>query len=152
MAQSASNYYTYPTAHGPLTIRATRKGVCEVVLEEARLEGARRASEITNAAATQIQEYLAGRRADFDIPLDLAGSAFQKAVWTEVCAIPYGQTCTAADIAAAIGKPGAHRSVGTAIRKNPAIILVPTHRVELPNATGKLAKVASALRALEVNG
>ena len=149
MTQGSSNYYTYPTPHGPVTIRATRRGICQVVLSDDRLEGSLRASEFTNIAATQIQEYLAGKRLAFDVPLDLQGSPFQRLVWGEVCEIPYGQTRTAADVAQAIDKPGAHRSVGTAIRRNPIAIIVPTHRIELPNSTGKIAKVHSALRAFE---
>ena len=149
MAQRESNYFTYPTPHGPMTIRATPHGICEIAFSNAQLQGVHRASEQTNAAATQLQEYLAGRRRSFDLPIDMQGSAFQKLVWTTVCDIPYGETRTAADIAQAIGKPGAHRSVGTAIRRNPLPIVVPTHRVELPGMKGANAKVFSALRALE---
>lgn len=149
MAQNESSYFTYSTQHGPITIKATERGVCELAFSDAALGGVKRASEVTNAAATQIQEYLAGKRREFDVPLDLHGSPFQKLVWGEVCSIPYGETKTAADVALAIGKAGAHRSVGTAIRRNPLPILVPTHRVDLPNASGKNAKVFSALRTLE---
>lgn len=151
MAHDESNYFTYRTQHGPMTIRASKHGICEIALSNVRLEGANRASEITNSAATQIQEYLAGKRTSFDLPLDMRGSAFQKAVWTIVCDIPYGETRSAADIADALGKPGAHRSVGTAIRRNPLPLLVPTHRVVLPGMKGDNAKVFSALRALEAS-
>lgn len=149
MAQCDSCFFTYPTPHGPITIRATRRGICEVAFSDAALEGVKRATEATNTAATQIQEYLAGKRQSFDVSLDMHGSAFQKLVWSEVCSIPYGETKTAAEVAEAIGKAGAHRSVGTAIRRNPLPILVPTHRVDLPNASGKNAKVFRALRTLE---
>ena len=149
MAQSEFKYFTYPTLHGPLTIRASRYGVCEISLSKAQLNGSECASELTNAAATQLQEYLAGKRRDFDFPLDVRGSSFQKQVWAEVCEIPYGETRSAADIADAIGKPGAHRSVGTAVRRNPVPIAIPTHRVELPGMKGANAKVFSALRAFE---
>ena len=149
MARRALNYFTYSTAHGPMTIGATERGICAVSFSSEQLEGARRATDITNAAATQLQEYLAGKRFEFDVPLDMIGSAFQKEVWTEVCHIPYGETRIAADIAHAIGKAGSHRSVGTAIRRNPIPVLIPTHRVELPNSTGKQAKIFSALRSLE---
>ena len=151
MAHNDSNYYAYPTPHGPITVRSTKLGVCEIVLSNVRLSGENRASEYTNRAATQLQEYFAGKRRLFDFPLDIQGSAFQKLVWTEVCAIPYGETRSAADIAEWIGKPGAHRSVGTAIRRNPLPIVIPTHRVELPGMKGANAKVFSALRAFEAN-
>lgn len=149
MPQPSSTYFTYATAHGPLTLRATRHGIAEVAFDQVRMEGANVASEATNAAATQIQEYLAGKRRAFDVPLDLEGSAFQRQVWTEACAIPYGQTRTAADIASALGKPGSHRSVGTAIRACKLAPLVPAHRVPAANATGKQAKILRALLALE---
>ena len=147
--QHALNYFTYPTPHGPITLGATKRGICAVALGEVRMEGAKRASDTTNAAATQLQEYLAGKRQAFDVPLDLQGSSFQKAVWVQTCAIPYGETRSAAELAHELGMPGAHRSVGTAVRRNPVPLLVPTHRVELPNATGKLARVFGALRSLE---
>ena len=149
MTQPQSTFFTYATVHGPLTIRATRRGVAEIVFDQVKLEGSCAASNLTNTAATQIQEYLAGKRREFDVPLDAAGSAFQKTVWTEICAIPYGQTRTAADIAMALGKPGAHRSVGTAIKQNPVAPLIPTHRALSPSATGKQAKILRAFQALE---
>lgn len=151
MACATSTYYTYPTAHGPLTIGATKHGICEIAFDDQPLSGEKRATQITNDAATQIQQYLAGKRQSFDVPIDLHGSAFQKAVWTEVCAIPYGQTATAADIAGALGKPGAHRSVGTAIKQCTLAPLVPTHRVPVANATGKRAKIMRAFAALEAH-
>lgn len=149
MAQPQSTYFTYATIHGPITIRATKRGVAEIVFDQVKLEGSCAASELTNAAATQIQEYLAGKRKAFDVPIDPKGSAFQQAVWVEVCSVPYGQTCTAADIAAAMGKPGNHRSVGTAIKQNPLAPVIPTHRVLAGSATGKQAKILRALQALE---
>ena len=112
-------------------------------------KGQRLATEATNRAATQIQEYFAGKRVLFDVPLDAGGTPFQREVWAEVCDIPYGQSCTAADVANSLGKSGSHRSIGTAIRRNPVPILIPTHRVDLPNATGRIAKIFRALRALE---
>ena len=149
MTQSKSSYFTYSTVHGPITIGANSRGITRVAFGAEPLEGSKQASELTNRAATQIQEYLAGKRTQFDLPLDPTGSAFQKEVWSAVGELPYGTSCTAADVAEALGKPGSHRSVGTAIRRNPIPILIPTHRVDLPNATGKIAKIFRALRALE---
>ena len=149
MAEKADTYYTYATQHGPLTLRATGRGIAEVVFGQETLAGRNAASALTNQAATELQEYLAGKRRSFDVPLDPQGSAFQKEVWTEVCAVGYGETRTAAQIAQALGKPGAHRSVGTAIRANRLAPLIPTHRVLAANATGKQAKLFRALVALE---
>ncbi len=149
MATAQSTYFTYATPHGPLTLRATRHGIAEVVFGQVKLEGTCAATAATNEAATQLQEYLAGKRTEFAVALDLQGSSFQKAVWTELCAIPYGQTRTAAAVATAMGKPGSHRSVGTAIRQNKLAPFVPSHRVLAPNATGKQANLFRALQALE---
>ena len=149
MTQSKSTYFTYPTAHGPITICSDGKGITAIEFENCALAGTAQATELTNRAATQIQEYLAGKRTTFDIPINPHGSAFQKEVWNAVCTLPYGTSLSAADIADLLGKPSAHRSVGTAIRRNPIPILIPTHRVDLPNATGKKAKIFRALRALE---
>ena len=149
MAQPQSTYFTYATVHGPITIRATRRGVAEIVFDQVKLEGTCVATELTNTVATQIQEYLAGKRRVFDVPIDMQGSAFQKAVWTEACLVPYGEKRTAADIAEALGKPGSHRSVGTAIKQNPLAPLIPTQRVLAASATGKQAKLLRAFQALE---
>lgn len=149
MTQPQSTYFTYATVHGPITIRATKRGVTEIAFGQAKLEGTCVATDTTNTAATQIQEYLAGKRRAFDVPIDAKGSAFQKAVWAEVCAVPYGETRTAADIAANMGKAGSHRSVGTAVKQCKVAPLVPTHRVLAPSATGKQAKILRALQTLE---
>ncbi len=149
------HYYHYPTPHGMLTIAATEKGICLLDFGRQTLPDATFApNALTNAAATQIQEYLAGKRFSFDVPLDLAGSDFQKAVWTEVTRIPYGATCSPSDIARAVGRPGAHRSVGAALSKNPVAILVPDHRVTTHAAKAHAdarAKTRAALLAHELN-
>jgi methylated-DNA-[protein]-cysteine S-methyltransferase len=80
-------------------------------------------------AATQINEYLAGKRKDFCLPLALHGTEFQKAVWQALQGIPYGETRSYKDIAAAIGRPKAVRAVGMANNRNPIVVIVPCHRV-----------------------
>lgn len=149
VAQAVCSYFTYHTPHGPITISASARGIRALAFSGEDQEGKRCATALSNEAANQLQEYFAGKRREFSVPLDLAGSAFQKKVWTQACLIPYGQACTAAELAEAIGSPGAHRSVGTALRRNPAPILVPAHRVELPGSSGRAAKICAALRALE---
>lgn len=78
---------------------------------------------------TQLQEYLAGKRREFDLPLDLAGTAFQQRVWAALCRIPYGQTQSYAAVARAVGSPVAVRAVGQACGANPVVVVVPCHRV-----------------------
>lgn len=106
-------------------------------------------------AQRQLAAYFAGELTDFTLPLAPKGTAFQCAVWQALCAIPYGQTRSYADIAAAIGKPNACRAVGMANHRNPIAILIPCHRVvgkdgSLTGYAGGLA-VKQALLALERN-
>ncbi|MDR2716736.1 MAG: methylated-DNA--[protein]-cysteine S-methyltransferase [Treponema sp.] len=79
--------------------------------------------------AAQIEEYLAGKRKKFTLPLVLHGTEFQLAVWRALQDIPYGETRSYKDIAAAIGRPKAVRAVGMANNRNPISIIVPCHRV-----------------------
>jgi methylated-DNA-[protein]-cysteine S-methyltransferase len=81
------------------------------------------------AATRQLNEYFAGTRREFDLPLRSQGTQFQQRVWRELAAIPYGQTWSYGDLAARIGKPSASRAVGLANGRNPISILVPCHRV-----------------------
>ncbi len=81
------------------------------------------------AAADELVEYFAGRRQRFTVPIRPAGTAFQRAVWEQIAAIPFGVTATYTDLAAAIGRPTATRAVGAAVGRNPLSIVVPCHRV-----------------------
>lgn len=86
-------------------------------------------SPLLRAARTQLLEYLSGARRSFDLPLDPAGTDFQRSVWEALRAIPYGQTRTYGKIAAAVGRPRAVRAVGQANHVNPLPIFIPCHRV-----------------------
>jgi methylated-DNA-[protein]-cysteine S-methyltransferase len=81
------------------------------------------------AAVRQLNEYFAGRRREFDLPLRLHGTVFQTRVWHELAAIPYGQTWSYGQLARRINQPSASRAVGLANGRNPISILVPCHRV-----------------------
>lgn len=80
-------------------------------------------------AVDQLEEYFAGRRTRFDLPLAPRGTAFQKAVWAALRRIPFGQTASYGDVARAIGKPTASRAIGGANHRNPLAIVIPCHRV-----------------------
>ncbi|MGR9426268.1 methylated-DNA--[protein]-cysteine S-methyltransferase [Rhizobium leguminosarum] len=95
----------------------------------------------------QLREYFAGARKAFDLPLDFAGTAFQKRVWFELLNIPFGETRTYSEIAHAIGKPRAFRAVGAANGKNPISIVAPCHRVI--GKDGSLTGFAGGLAAKE---
>jgi methylated-DNA-[protein]-cysteine S-methyltransferase len=78
---------------------------------------------------SQLGEYFAGTRTDFDLPLHMIGSAFQRRVWAALREIPCGETTSYGALAASIGAPGAARAVGLANGQNPVSIIVPCHRV-----------------------
>ena len=80
-------------------------------------------------AAVQLDEYFSGTRRRFDLPLRPAGTPFQLAVLEALRAIPYGETRTYAQVAAAVGKPRAARAVGAANARNPLPVVIPCHRV-----------------------
>lgn len=94
-------------------------------------------------AAEQLQDYFAGRRTVFDLPLAEEGTPFQRRVWSALCDIPYGTCRTYGEIARAIGAPGAARAVGMACNRNPWMIVVPCHRVV--GAGGRLTGYAYGL-------
>ena len=96
-------------------------------------------------AERQINGYFAGNRSRFSVPLDFAGTPFQKKVWTALLAIPYGETRSNAQIATQIGQPAAARAVGAANGRNPISIVVPCHRVL--GANGALTGFAGGLEA-----
>jgi methylated-DNA-[protein]-cysteine S-methyltransferase len=81
------------------------------------------------AAAQQLNEYFAGERTTFDVPVRLEGSDFEKTVWAALGEIPYGHTATYGEIAAKLGHPTAARAVGAANGRNPIAVIVPCHRV-----------------------
>ena len=97
------------------------------------------------AAARQLEDYFAGRRTAFELPLRPRGTAFQRAVWDALRAIPPGETRSYGEIARAVGRPAAVRAVGAANGRNPLAIVVPCHRVI--GAGGTLTGYAGGLEA-----
>ncbi|MGH6859725.1 MAG: methylated-DNA--[protein]-cysteine S-methyltransferase [Phyllobacterium sp.] len=84
---------------------------------------------VLDQVETELEAYFAGRLTRFETPLSLPGMPFQRAVWSVLCTIPHGRTCTYGDLAQRIGRPGASRAVGAANGRNRVAILVPCHRV-----------------------
>ena len=130
-----------------MTLAADGSGIVGLSFGEADLGGERAPSSLTNKAATQLQEYLAGRRKRFDLPLEPEGTAFQLSVWQAVSSIPYGQTRSYSWVADRIGKPRAARAVGMANNRNPLPVFIPCHRVI--GASGKPAGYAGGLKLKE---
>lgn len=94
-------------------------------------------------AVKQLAEYFAGQRQAFDLPLRPKGTAFQQQVWQQLLQIPYGETRSYGQIAAAVGRPKAARAVGSANHHNPIAIIIPCHRVI--GADGKLVGYAGGV-------
>jgi AraC family transcriptional regulator of adaptative response/methylated-DNA-[protein]-cysteine methyltransferase len=121
---------------GPLLIAATDKGICQMNFDDSperlrrRFPNARVIEDDgTIAAWADLALAQVESPGAHDLPIDVRGTAFQEKVWQELRKIPVGQTRSYADIAAAIGQPGAVRAVGTANGDNPVAVLVPCHRV-----------------------
>lgn len=124
-----ATYYTYQTPKGRITLASNGRAITRLYFGVATFPGVYRATALTNAAAGQILEYLAGKRTSFDVPLEPAGTPFQLRVWRALQDIPYGETRSYGEIAAASGNPKAGRAVGAANNKNPLPLLIPCHRV-----------------------
>ncbi|MFW2830049.1 methylated-DNA--[protein]-cysteine S-methyltransferase [Sphingomonas sp. ID0503] len=125
-----------PSPVGELTLVAGDAGLVAILWESD--DGSRvRLGETMEAAdhpvlgetRRQLDEYFAGGRRTFDLPLDFRGTDFQKAVWTALLRIPFGKTRSYAEIAQAIERPAAVRAVGAANGRNPISIVAPCHRV-----------------------
>lgn len=150
-----------PSPIGPLVVAATDSGVC--LLEFGEPSRLRRQIDALakrfglpavpgrnahlRALESQLAEYFGGRRREFDLPLQYPGTGFEERVWGALLRIPYGETRSYADVAAAIGAPGASRAVGSANGRNRIAIVIPCHRVI--NAGGGLGGYGGGLRRKE---
>jgi len=84
---------------------------------------------VLREAAKQLREYFAGKRAEFTIPLRLAGTPFQEKVWRQIALIPHGETISYGELAKRAGSPRAIRAAGTSTGRNPVAVIIPCHRV-----------------------
>ena len=140
------------------TVIATRLGKLTVVRDQSALTGLYfprhwprpdRASfgpstdEGFEDVARQLDEYLAGDRTAFELPVTVKGSEFDRSVWELVSRVPYGQTTTYGDLARSLGTGTEPRDVGAAVGRNPLCIVIPCHRVIA--STGKLTGYAGGL-------
>ena len=136
------NYFTeFLSPIGPLQLRGTATALRSLFLAGTRCRPPLPADALQDGAPLrqareQVEEFLAGRRFYFSLPIEMQGSRFQLLVWRELLAIPYGQTTSYGEISRRIGSPGASRAVGSANGRNPLSIVVPCHRVVA--ATGAL--------------
>jgi methylated-DNA-[protein]-cysteine S-methyltransferase len=119
---------------GPLTLLATDGTLAGLYMDRQRYRPPQEAfgdrdDEPFAAAVEQLEDYFAGRRTEFDLPLALTGTPFQRRVWDLLRTIPYGRTVSYGELAERLGRPTAARAVGLANGHNPVGIIVPCHRV-----------------------
>ena len=125
----------YDSPLGPLLLARTEKGLAGAWFEAQKHHPApiaaplREDDPLLQRAARQLAAYFEGDASSFDLPLDLLGTPFQRAVWKELLAIERGNTCSYGDIARKLGSPTAGRAVGAAVGRNPVSVIVPCHRV-----------------------
>lgn len=122
---------------GELTLVASDAGLCSVTWPNERrgrvapvpgpVSG--QGHPVLEIAQRQLSEYFAGVRTEFDVPLDLVGTDFQRAAWLSLATIPYGETASYGEQARRLGRPKAARAVGAANGRNPISIILPCHRV-----------------------
>jgi methylated-DNA-[protein]-cysteine S-methyltransferase len=133
-------YTTIGSPVGPLLLAGTRSSLCALQFAHGRKpvfpnEGWKKDDDELAKVVAQLDEYFAGARRTFDVQLEPSGTEFQRAVWNELCRIPYGSTISYAELARRIGNPRAVRAVGLANGANPIAIVVPCHRVIGANGT-----------------
>lgn len=139
------NVYYYSTNIGMIGIADNGEAITNLYFsgEEVPQCAGMKETALGRKAASQLEEYLAGKRKEFDIPLAMEGTPFQQAVWNALLAIPYGETRSYGQIAETIGKPKACRAVGMANNKNKIAVFIPCHRVI--GANGNLVGYAGGL-------
>ena len=123
-----------PSPLGPITLVAHDGGLSALLLEGSKYESVQgpfgeRADDEFDDVQTQLEEYFAGTRTEFDLPLRLHGTPFQVEVWEQLRRIPYGETISYGELAKRVDRPEAARAVGSANGQNPIAIVVPCHRV-----------------------
>jgi len=140
-------YTTLKTAVGPVRVAWNEDGLVAIQLgtelDNPPSTDWHHDPNLDCAATRQLGDYFEGKRQDFDLPLALEGTPFQKKVWLALADIPYGETISYAELARRIGSPKAVRAVGSANGQNPIPIVLPCHRVI--GSDGKLRGYAGGL-------
>ena len=150
-----------PTPIGLISIATTEKGVAALdilrpVASLAEFSASDSAREIAELAAGQLREYFDQDRTKFEVPIDVGGTQFQEAVWSEISKIGFGKTLSYGQIAERIGRPKGSRPVGGAVGANPVPIIIPCHRVM--GSSGKITGysggegIATKIQLLDLEG
>jgi methylated-DNA-[protein]-cysteine S-methyltransferase len=127
--QLTNTYYGYfESPIGLIQVGARSEAITSLHFVEQRRDG-HGTHAIVGEAIRQVSEYFRGTRREFDLPVALQGTDFQRSVWQHLLTIPFAHTASYGEVAKAIGKPRAARAVGAANGRNPISIIVPCHRV-----------------------
>lgn len=123
--------YNYETPIGKMMIFATEQAITKIYFENQiqTKDVLIKETSLHKNAINQLEEYFAGKRKNFDLPLNLEGTEFQKNVWNALIDIPYGQTRSYKEIAKTIENEKACRAIGMANNRNKIPIIIPCHRV-----------------------
>ena len=113
---------------GWVTVQSTNEKITSLTMD-ARKGNEFGSSKVLREAKKQLQAYFAGKLTKFDLPVELHGTEFQRAVYKQIAKTPFGKTVSYAQIAAKLGKPLASRAVGGAVGSNPVPLIVGCHRV-----------------------
>ena len=119
---------TYDSKIGKITIFEKDNCITKIVLNDSKSYNEYN-SPIIQETIEQIEQYFTGKRKVIDVPVTYSGSAFKKAVLSQIRSIEYGQTSSYKELAMAAGYPDANRAVGTACKTNPLPLIIPCHRV-----------------------
>ena len=137
-------YYFYETPIGRLQIFADPEYITGISFFEKKRQGAiEKETPLIKRMYSELEEYFAGKRQVFDVPVKPDGTFFQKSTWDALLKIPYGETRSYKQIAEMTGNPAACRAVGMANNRNPIPIVIPCHRVV--GANGDLTGYAGGL-------
>jgi methylated-DNA-[protein]-cysteine S-methyltransferase len=130
---SAWTHYESPL--GPLTLIGGPEGLSNLYFRgrSGPLDEADHNPQLFTVSTQQLDEYFVGQRAAFDLDLNLGGTPFQRRVWQQLCAIPYGSTLSYSALARTIGRPDRVRAVAAAVGKTPTPIIIPCHRAVAAN-------------------
>jgi methylated-DNA-[protein]-cysteine S-methyltransferase len=127
---------------GPLLLGVSDDGLAWLGFHRGKFPGGRFAAAEWTPSETklkawtrELKEYFAGKRREFDLPIDLHGTEFQVRCWRELLKIPYGETITYAELSQRVGSQNGFRAVGAANGANPVAVVVPCHRVVASDLT-----------------
>jgi len=134
--KTTTSYSTLKTPLGDLLLVANDTGLTGLYFDECSHVPKTRADwkhdpkhPVLTKATEQLQEYFAGKRSEFSVPLQFNGTDFQQRVWQQIARISFGKTISYSELAKRAGKPNAIRAAGTNTGRNPLAIFIPCHRV-----------------------